>query len=64
MNGKGTVLIKGKIMEENLLKARITGEELLRDLRTKNVFNLADVEFALMESNGEINVLMKSDKSL
>ena len=63
VNGKGTVLIKnGKIMEENLLKARITGEELLRDLRTKNVFNLADVEFALMESNGEINVLMKSDK--
>ncbi len=49
-------------MEENLLRARITGEELLRDLRSKNVFNLADVEFALMESNGEINVLMKSDK--
>ncbi|WP_324456019.1 DUF421 domain-containing protein [Acetivibrio saccincola] len=61
--GKGTVLIKnGKIMEENLLRARITGEELLRDLRSKNVFNLADVEFALMESNGEINVFMKSDK--
>lgn len=63
VNGKGTVLIKdGKIMEESLLKARTTGEELLRDLRSKNVFNLADVEFALMESNGEINVLMKNDK--
>lgn len=63
VNGKGTILIKnGKIMEENLLKARITGEELLRDLRSKNAFNIADVEFALMESNGEINVLVKGDK--
>ncbi|MDQ2086831.1 DUF421 domain-containing protein [Herbivorax sp. ANBcel31] len=63
VNGKGTILIKqGKIMEENLIKARFTGEELLRELRSKNAFNLADVEFALMEPNGEINVLMKADK--
>ncbi|MDD2574640.1 MAG: DUF421 domain-containing protein [Firmicutes bacterium] len=64
VNGRETVLIKqGKIMEENLSQVRLTGEELLRELRAKNVFNLADVEFALMETTGEINVLLKSDKT-
>jgi len=64
VNGKETVLIKhGKIMEEILLEARLTGEELLRELRSKNAFNLADVEFAVMEDTGDINVLLKSHKS-
>jgi uncharacterized membrane protein YcaP (DUF421 family) len=60
--GKETILIKnGKVMEENLNQVRFTGEELLRELRSKNVFNLMDVEFALMESTGEINILLKSE---
>ncbi|QEK11636.1 DUF421 domain-containing protein [Crassaminicella thermophila] len=63
INGKETILVKqGKVMEENLSQVRITGEELLRELRAKNVFNLADVEFAIMEATGEMNVLLKSDK--
>lgn len=61
--GVETLLIKdGKVMEENLGKKRITGEELLRELRSKGAFNLADVEFAIMESTGDINVILKSDK--
>lgn len=63
INGKETVLIKhGKIMEESLQQTRLTGEELLHELRSKNAFNLADVEFAVMETTGEINVFLKSDK--
>lgn len=63
VNGKETVLIKhGKIMEESLQQTRLTAEELLRELRSKNAFNLADVEFAVMETTGEINVFLKSDK--
>jgi uncharacterized membrane protein YcaP (DUF421 family) len=63
INGKETVLIKhGKVMEESLLQTRLTGEELLRELRSKNAFNLADVEFAVMEDTGDISVLMKSHK--
>jgi uncharacterized membrane protein YcaP (DUF421 family) len=63
LNGKETVLIKkGKIMEEHLFQVRLTGEELLRELRSKNVFNLNNVEFAIMETTGDINVLLKSDQ--
>lgn len=63
INGKETVLIKdGKVMEQDLKKVKYTGEDLLRELRSKNVFNLCDVQFAVMESSGEINILLKSDK--
>lgn len=63
INGRETILIKdGKIMENNLMHVRCSGEELLRELRSKNAFNLADVEFAVMESTGDINVLLKSDR--
>ncbi|WP_345788148.1 DUF421 domain-containing protein [Desulfosporosinus acididurans] len=63
INGKETVLIKhGKIMEENLLQLRMTGEDLLAELRSKNIFNLTDVEFAVMESNGKVNAYLKADK--
>ncbi|KJF26138.1 DUF421 domain-containing protein [Clostridium aceticum] len=61
--GKETILIKkGKVMEENLKKAKLTGEELISQLRAKNAFSLADVEFAVLETTGEVNVVMKSDK--
>lgn len=63
VNGKSTVLVKdGRVMEENLLQVRYSGEELLRELRSKNAYNLADVEFAVMETTGDINVLLKTDK--
>lgn len=60
---KERVLIKnGKIMEDNLSKERITGQEFMQEMRSKNAFNLADVEFAVMESTGDINVSLKADK--
>lgn len=63
INGKETILIKeGKIMEDNLKQLKLTGEELLKGLRDKNVFALSEVEFAVMEHTGDINVLLKSDQ--
>lgn len=63
INGRETVLMKdGKVLENNLMQVKFTGDELLRELRSKNAFNLADVEFAVMETTGDVNVLLKSDK--
>ncbi|WFB57281.1 DUF421 domain-containing protein [Paenibacillus sp. BR1-192] len=59
---KATVLIKdGKILEDNLKKERLTSDELMEQLRKKDVFQVADVEFAIMESSGEINILQKRE---
>lgn len=63
INGKERVLIKnGKVMEDNLSKERITGQEFIQQLRSQKAFNLADVEFAVMETSGDINVSLKTDK--
>ena len=62
INGRETIVIKdGKVIEESLKDLRYTGEEW-KKLRTRNVFNLADVEFAVMETTGDINVSLKADK--
>jgi len=63
VNGKERVLIKnGKVMEDNLAKERITGQEFIQKLHSQKSFNLADIEFAVMETTGDINVSLKADK--
>ena len=63
VQGKETVLINhGKVLEDKLAQVRFTSEDLLSQLRKKDVFNFADVEFAILEPNGEVSVLLKKDK--
>ncbi|AQS58893.1 DUF421 domain-containing protein [Desulforamulus ferrireducens] len=58
-----SILIKnGKIVEEELTRLRYNINDLLEQLRVKNVPNIADVEFAIMETSGEITVIPKSQK--
>lgn len=60
--GKGTIFIKdGKVMEDNLKKERITADELLQLLRKKNVFQVSDVEFAVLEPTGDLSVMLKKE---
>lgn len=60
VDGKGTVLIEdGRLLKDKLRKERLTLDELLEQLRKRNVFRVADVEFAVMESSGELNVQLK-----
>ena len=62
IDGKGVVLIKeGKVLEDNLTKAHLTADELLEQMRQKNAFKLADVEFAVLEANGKFNVLLNKE---
>jgi hypothetical protein len=51
----------GKVLEDNLKKERYTIDELLEQLRTKSVFRVADVEFAVLEASGELSVLLKKE---
>jgi uncharacterized membrane protein YcaP (DUF421 family) len=58
-----TVIDTGKIVEDNMKRIRLTTEELTMKLREKNIFNLADVEFAIMETDGMMSVLPKPEKT-
>jgi uncharacterized membrane protein YcaP (DUF421 family) len=57
-----TLIAGGKILRENLQRNRVTLSQLQMLLREKNAFNIADVEFALMEPDGKLSVLLKSQK--
>jgi len=60
--GSGRVMVKeGKVLEDNLKKERLSIDELLEQMRGKNVFNVADVEFAVMETNGDLSILLKKE---
>ncbi|WNF37963.1 DUF421 domain-containing protein [Bacillaceae bacterium IKA-2] len=60
--GYSVPIIKdGKVLEDNMKKQRYTTDDLLKQLRSKNVFKVADVEFAVLESSGDINVLLKKE---
>lgn len=61
--GKPTILIeKGRIKEEELRKELYTLNDLLEQLRIKNFPNIADVEYAILETNGQLSVIPKSQK--
>lgn len=63
LEGEPTVLVhNGKILEKNMGKLRYNLDDLLIQLRNKQAFNIADVEFAILEPNGELSVLLKSQK--
>jgi len=55
------VIQNGKILEENLKKTRYRYDELMSQLRDKDIFDITQVEFALIEANGKITVLKKAE---
>lgn len=60
-DGEPTILIQnGKIMEDRLGASFYRFDDLMRDLRSNNVFNISDVEFAILETDGSLSVLKKS----
>jgi len=61
--GEPTVVVhNGKILEDNMKKMYYNLDELSMQLRQKNVFDIADVEYAILETDGELSVLLKSQK--
>ncbi|TXC90714.1 DUF421 domain-containing protein [Metabacillus litoralis] len=63
VEGKATTFIQdGKILEGNMRKEKYSADELLEQLRKKDIFQVSDVEFAILETNGELSVLLKQEK--
>lgn len=61
--GKPSILIyRGKINEKELKKERFTINELEERLRGNNVVNLGDVEYAILETSGQVTIIQKPEK--
>ncbi|OAB40718.1 DUF421 domain-containing protein [Paenibacillus antarcticus] len=63
-DGKPTVLISnGKIHREAMKKQRYNLDDLMLQIRQKDIDNIADVEFAILETTGQLTVLSKDSNS-
>ena len=61
--GSPSILIyRGKIQEKTLKKEKITINELEERLRQNNVFSFGDVEYAILETSGQVTVIQKPNK--
>lgn len=62
LNGRSVVIIKNGVIDQQAMRdVRMTVVDLIELLRGQNVFNIADVAFAVLEVNGNLSVLLKKD---
>ena len=60
--GSPTIIVKdGVILKDNMKKVHLDINELLEECRIKGYFNISEVAYAIMEVNGEISILPKSN---
>lgn len=57
------VINDGKIDQKILRKMRLTVDDLVVGLRLKDVFDISEVEYAYVETNGQLSVKLKDEKS-
>ncbi|GIQ70135.1 DUF421 domain-containing protein [Xylanibacillus composti] len=61
-DGRPSYLIRnGKLDRQEMRKQRYNLDDLMLQLRERNVTNVADVEFAILETSGKLNVVQKSE---
>ena len=57
--GNPTVIIReGHILQAEMRRTRLTVDELIEDLRQQGVVDLSTVEYAVLETNGQLSVLL------
>jgi uncharacterized membrane protein YcaP (DUF421 family) len=62
LDGQPTIIISnGKILDKSMKKVRYTIGDLLAQLRDKGVFDLDTVAFAVLEKDGQLSILKKSE---
>ncbi|MBQ2916782.1 MAG: DUF421 domain-containing protein [Clostridia bacterium] len=61
--GMPSILVyRGRIDEKVMKKEKFTVNELQERLREKDVFNIGDVEYAILETSGQLTVIQKPEK--
>lgn len=62
IDGEPIIIIKhGKILESSLKSQKLNIDDLCMMLRNESIFNFNDVDYAILEPNGKISVLKKTE---
>lgn len=60
LSGGSKILIsEGKFIEKNMKISRFDVNDVLRELRNQGYFDVADVQFAILEDNGKMSIMPK-----
>lgn len=63
VEGNAVFIVKeGKLDIKAIKKLRFSIDDIMEALRQKDVFDIGDVEYAVVETNGTLSVLLKADK--
>lgn len=63
ISGTPTILIeKGRVLEKEMERLRFNIDDLMEELRTNGYANIMDIEYAIIETNGLLSVIPKSNK--
>lgn len=62
MHGHPVIIINDGVLNQKLLKElRFTLDDLMESLRQKDVFDISQVQYAIVETNGQLSVLLKAE---
>lgn len=64
LQGHSVMIVKnGKFVQENMKQIRYSVDDVVEALRLKDVFDVSKVNFAYVETNGSLSVLLKDDEA-
>lgn len=62
MQGKPAIVINdGKLDQKKLKALRFTADDILDQLRQKDIFEISEVQYAVVETNGSLSIMKKSE---
>lgn len=62
MQGNSLIIIRNGVLDQAQIKRlRFTVDDILEALRSKDVFDISKVQYAIVETNGELNVMLKPE---
>ena len=63
ISGSPKILIRGGVIDQQMMRElRFSVDDLMTSLRTNGVFDIADVQYAIVETNGTVSVCLRSAK--
>lgn len=62
--GKPSILVSsGKINQHEMRKNRFTCDELMQELRGQGIIDISEIQYAILETNGKLNIITTPDSS-
>lgn len=63
IEGTPSIIIEqGRILEDEMRRIRYNVDDMMGQMREQGIYHLDKVEYAMLESNGKLSVILKADK--